>query len=353
MQNDIQFIPSFSLSPNKLVSFNTVFKKSIYTGEWLHSSKFRVYKNENSENELIKKDVTRLSHNLKISENAYRTLKKKINWLYYLSESKNIKTPKGSNITNFKLAFITLTLPATQKENTSEITSTMLNQFLTELRTRFFMQNYVWRLEFQKNGNVHYHIVTDTYIDFYIMKSIWNRILYKKGYIKDYQTKMNSLTLADYFKNNYQSKANLFDKCKDNFAKGKRENWTNPPSINVKSVISNKSISGYLSKYFAKNKENNPILNKLDTFENTKNMRLWFCSRGLSKLNAVSEFCEAVEYDIFAIISYAKELNVFKTEYAEIISFELNKCVGNCRKWLDRILTDYAIKQGYFELNAG
>src|SRR5690606_40476869 len=93
------------------------------------------------------------------------------------------------------IGFITLTLPSKQKDPTKFITNNLFNQFLTEIRQRTKMENYVWRLEFQKNKNVHYHIVTDTYIDYHLVLKIWNRILDNYGYIKPYTEKHNKLSL--------------------------------------------------------------------------------------------------------------------------------------------------------------
>ena len=347
MTDQISFIPTFSLEPNKLTSFNTVYKKSKYSGEWHHISKFKSYSNlKNSESD--KSDNSKkLWHNMTISDNANRNLKRKINWLYYLAQEKQVITPRKTTITNFKIAFITLTLPAKQKSPTKEITNNLLNQFLTEMRGRFKMENYVWRLEFQKNGNVHYHIVTDTYIDFYIMKSCWNRVLQKENYITDYSNKMKKLSLSDYFKKYYKSDSSLFAKCKENYTKQLKENWSNPPTINVKSVISNKAISGYLSKYFAKDSKNGVIKNDLDNYKNTKNMRLWFCSRSLSKLKTISEFCEAVKYDIFALASYCSNLKIINHKYVKLYLFELGHTFGNVKNWFDAILKDYSKRQGY------
>ena len=344
---DIQFVPSFSIKPNQVTSYNTIFKKSTYTNEWNHISHYRTNSNlKNSETDKLNKDKL-ISHNMKISDSANRNLRNKINWLYYNSVARKVRTPKGKEIFNFKIAFITLTLPAQQKQPTKEITADLLNHFLTTVRGRFNMQNYVWRLEFQKNKNVHYHIVTDTYIDFYILKSIWNNILAKKGYITDYQNKMKGISLTDYYKQYYQSKPELFNKCKENYTKQTQESWTNPPTINVKSVVSNKKIGGYIAKYFSKDSKSNTIKNDLDNAENTQNLRLWFCSRALSKLNKISDFCEAVNYDIFAIASYCSDLKIVQHKYTKIFYFELAKTFGTAKDWFDKILSDYSTRQGY------
>jgi len=274
-------------------------------------------------------------------------LKKKINWLYYLAKSKSIKTYNHKEIYNFKIGFITLTLPSKQKTPTSDCNKLLLNTFLTEIRQRTAMKNYVWRLEFQKNGNVHYHLVTDTYLDFYLVKTVWNKILAHHGYIDSYRDKMQNLSLTDYIsKYNKDGKTDYSIMVK-RYARNKRENWSNPNSVDVKSVISNKAIANYISKYFSKDSDSDVIKNEHDTDENSKNIRLWFCSRSLSKLNTVSNYCEAVDYDIFSIVSYCKKVRKVVTKYALITYFELKEFTHNARKWIEKILKDYSLKQGY------
>lgn len=344
---DLLFLPSFSLQPNKLSSFNSVFIRdkqnekitSIKEGVRTRAAKFTNIAHSNS--------ITRSSHDFTISDNAFRNLKSKINWLYYLSKSKRIKTYNGKDIFNFKIGFITLTLPSKQNTCTKDVTQSLLNPFLTEIRQRTGMENYVWRLEFQKNGNVHYHIVTDTYIDYHLVKKIWNRLLNSKGYIKPYQDKMNKLLLSDYIDlYKYNDKYQYSDLVK-NYARNKRENWSQPNSVDVKPVISNKAIANYISKYFSKDSDENPIKNELDNDENSKNLRLWFCSRSLSKLKSVSNFCEAVEYDIFSIISFADDVKKVVLKYCTMFYFELSTMRGHARKWIEFLLKNYARDSGY------
>lgn len=344
---DLLFLPSFSLQPNKLSSFNSVFIrdkdneqiKSIKEGTRTRAKKFTKITEANN--------ITRSSHNYTISDNAFRTLKSKINWLYYLSKSKQIKTYNGKDIFNFKIGFITLTLPSKQQTCTKEVTQSLLNPFLTEIRQRTGMENYVWRLEFQKNGNVHYHIVTDTYIDYHLVKKIWNRLLDSKGYIQPYRDKMNKLLLSDYIDlYKYSTKYTYSDLVK-NYARNKREDWSQPNSVDVKPVVSNKAIANYISKYFAKDSNDNPIKNELDNDENSENLRLWFCSRSLSKLKSVSNFCEAVDYDIFSIISWADEVKKVVLKYTTMYYFELSKMRGKARQWIEFLLKKYATDVGY------
>ena len=346
--NKYQFIPTFSLVPNKITTFNTVFRFNDYYQEYRNVTKKKKYIFENKDGVNVKIELKRKSHNLKISDNAYRTMQKKINWLYYLSIPSKQITYNKKLIYNFKINFITLTLPSKQQSCTRDINERFLNQFLTEIRTRFQVTNYVWRLEYQKNGNVHYHIVTDVYIDYFALQSIWNRIIEKDGYVTEYSNKMKSLSLSEYH-NIYGIKNKLsFSESSKRYAKGCAEKWSRPPTVDTKSVVSGQAVAGYLSKYFSKSDDNNTIMNEFDNDDNTKNMRLWYCSRSLSKLNTISEYIEAYDYDIFKIVSKAKDLKKFVCKYATIFYFNISNMTGNGRKWIDFILNDYATKMGYW-----
>lgn len=347
MNNQLYFVPRFSLEPNKCTSYNHVFKHSQRYENWQKQDDpgntsvnwHRVFVN--------KAKIKRQKHNFKISDNAYRTLKRRINWLYYLAKSKQVKTYSGKDIFNFKIGFVTLTLPSPQQTCTQELTNTVFNQFLTEIRQRTKMQNYVWRLEFQKNGNAHYHLVTDTYLDYFFVLKIWNRILSNYGYIQPYTEKFSKMSLSDYC-GHVNAAGNIpFNILAKRYAKGKKTKWQQPNTVDVKSVVSKKAISNYLSKYFSKDSSHNTIKNQHDNEANSNNLRLWFCSRSLSKLKTVTDFCEAVEYDIFSVIETAKRMRTKFYKYVRVYYFDIFNLSGWCRKFVEILLKDYAKKQGY------
>ena len=341
------FLPSFSLEPNKVTAFNSVFIRNQATGiiKSIHDfKKTRVKTNSPDHNTQV---LERKSHNYKLSANAYRTLKRRINWLYYLAKSKRVKTYSGKEIYNFKINFITLTLPSKQLTPTKEVTKALLNPFFTELKQRTALKNYVWRLEFQKNGNVHYHIVTDTYLDYYLILKIWNRLLKNAGYIAPYKAKFENMSLLQYRDYVDKEQKTPFNDIVKRYAKGKAQKWEQPPSVDVKSVISNKVIANYISKYFSKENDENPEKNELDNDENSANMRLWFCSSALSRLKTISDFCEAVTFDIFAIVSHAETKRKVVMQYAQTTYFEIASMKGKARTWIEKFLKSYATKQGY------
>lgn len=140
----------------------------------------------------------------------------------------------------YGLIAITLTLSAPQKHSDKEVKSLMLNQFLTELRTAHGCKNYYWVAEAQENGNIHFHILIDEFLDKNTLTAMWNRIQQKLGYIP--------------------ATANPTDKAY--------------PSTQIEKVKNGANMATYVSKYLTKDEENK---RKIEG-------RLWSCSREIAHL---------------------------------------------------------------------
>lgn len=67
------------------------------------------------------------------------------------------------------LNLVTLTLPSVSDLTPLQIKRKVLNSFLTDLRQYEGLKNYVWVQEYQKNGNLHFHIITDSSLGFCIV----------------------------------------------------------------------------------------------------------------------------------------------------------------------------------------
>lgn len=339
------FTPKISLRPNQVSKYNEVLIRNLTTGELNPIPKTRNKVIDFDTFEEIK--LVKKFHNFKISPAAQKKIKTKINWLYLLARSKYTKTYSGKEIFNFKINFLTLTLPSTQIHNTQTITNECFNQFLTEIRERTKMVNYVWRLEFQKNGNLHYHIVTDTYIDYFFAQKIWNRIINKLGYVDRFTNIFKDLSLSQYNARTNANGQTNFDVIAKRYAKGKAEKWTNPPSIDVKVCTSNKMIAYYISKYFGKKSANNPICNSLDNEENSFSIRLWFCSRSLSKLDSISDYEEHAPINFYEFLKGTNKVTEIIFDYARCLYFELSEMSNYIKSVLYPIFNNYARDTGY------
>ncbi len=343
MSNYYHFEECISLLPNQLTFYNEVTRKKINkkTGvsELVHISDGRT------------RSLSNLSLNkftgFTLSDSAYRNLRRRITWLYHLAKSRHVKTYSGKDIWSFKMAFITLTLPSQQKHPTSFITQNCLNQFLTEVRQRTKMENYVWRLEFQENGNVHYHLATDTYLDYYFIRDIWNRILKKYGYTQEYTEKHKKLSLSEYVAMNTRSEHDTYEKLAKRYAKGCKEGWENPPSVDVRSVINGKSINFYLSKYFSKDNDGKPVKNDLDDEENSKGLRLWYSSTSLSRLKTLNGYKFEFETDFKSLLGKLEKVRKVFLKYCTVYYFEIKDLAGFARIELEKLLKRHSRESCY------
>jgi len=337
----------FSLRPDKLVLYNEITHSNrAHSGDIENYNPVNVIAKSNTDKSDIKK-ITKKFHNFEISKNANKTMREKINWLYYLSKNRYKKTYTGKSIYNYKLSFVTLTLPSTQIHTTAFITKNIFNQFLTEIRTRSGMNNYVWRLEFQKNRNVHYHLVTDAYLDYHFILKIWNRIINKFGYVDSYAQRFRNMNLSKY--NEITNKYNKidFDVIKKRYAKGIKSKWMQPNSVDVKSVVSNKAIGNYIAKYFSKDSDADNKCNSLDNEKNSFSLRLWFCSRTLSKLKSVNDYIEAVPYNAEYVLKKCSELKYVYHKYVTVVYYKMKLFSSKFGKFISKLLRNYANEVGY------
>ncbi len=116
------------------------------------------------------------------------------------------------------------------------------------MESRYEGINYIWKAEMQKNENIHYHILTDAKINWKVIRKNWNQI--QKIYVDKYQIKMK-----EKYKNGY-----YFDKEIKNekgeiieneiqlkrYEKGKKANWRNPNSTDLKETEDIKEIGKYI-----------------------------------------------------------------------------------------------------------
>lgn len=129
----------------------------------------------------------------------------------------NFKTKKPFT---YKIAFVTLTLPASQGDITDQaIHKKCFEPWVKRMKRRYGMNTYVWRRERQKNGNVHYHIIIDVYIDHANIRSHWNTCLEKLGFISRFH---------------------------------KRHSHADPNSTDVHSIRKVRNLAAYMVKYLTK-----------------------------------------------------------------------------------------------------
>jgi hypothetical protein len=181
----------------------------------------------------------------------------------------------------FRLNFITLTLSAKQVHSDQVLKKELLDRFLTLLRRKHGLRNYIWKAERQKNGNIHFHIITDTYLHFKEAQTLWNSLQAKLGYIQAY---------------------------------AKNTGKKNPPSTEVKAVRKLRKMQGYIAKYIMKDDTEKPI-----------NGRLWYASASLLNTPKCTEIVDyKIDEEIERIIT-SEPVREYNGDFSTTIFINFNQ----------------------------
>jgi hypothetical protein len=240
------------------------------------------------------------------------------------------------------ITFLTLTLPSKQVHHDKVIKEKCLDPMVKWLKdsiakTGRFGGNidaYLWRAESQKNGNLHFHIICDKWIDHERIQRQWNQICERLGYMTAYKNtqeyiyrngfrmraeqaikQKNSLMyvvqnaikdrklipdthyvdnpkvrqtlntiIADYRETPKSGKKDVvnyglsdeiaemlvYQLQKTAYEKGVKSNWTKPNSIDIHKLNNVVSISAYITKYVSKKDIIPPKLAKNEVLVNHK-----------------------------------------------------------------------------------
>ena len=282
----------------------------------------------------------RISYNQKSKENLNigfistgisTSTKKKIlmrcRVLSFASKEKKVRNWQGL-IIDHRTSFVTLTLPSTQIHEDIEITKEVLGKFLNRCRKLSILQNYVWKAEKQKNGNIHYHILTDSYIDKTLCYRLWLLSLNSLGYVDAYSNKFRAMDLKKYKEQKFNENVKE-DIVMKRFWKGNKNNWRLPPCFDTINVSGSKGLENYLAKYISKENGN----------ENLKvNGRSWGCSENVNA--GVKLFKEDLDFNEFGfkMAKYVLKKKTIIGDYFEIVKCTLTSIFAWFPKEMNYIL---------------
>lgn len=251
------------------------------------------------------------------------------NWLYSLEQNitndwqldtklafANTKGPE------YYPTFVTLTLPAEQMHDDNYIKRNLLNRFIINLKTRYNVGHYFWRAEPQKNGNIHFHILTDRYIHWKAIRHDWNQILDEYGYIEAYRRRQQERH-ANGFNGSIRERRHRMDRMRDMAAamgkpfdeasavkrvrqqerkayeEGLANNWSDPNSTDIHAISKLDSLTAYVVKYVCKSDGTELIENREQAEDHERPIgetkqrkligRIWGCSDGIRDLKHYDE----------------------------------------------------------------
>lgn len=287
-----------------------------------------------------------------ISAKAKKRLADSVDWINELTSWKKMNVD-GQTV-KYKMTFMTLTLPSPQFNDTiSELAGELmnkdirnmvhsgkgimnyiddvikkycLNQFLTELRQQYGMKLYIWRAEAQKNGNIHFHIITDIGIHYQVIRRIWNRILDKFGYVEGFRAEHINLTLDQYrakypvlkkIKGKYESIEDYNSRTLNAYTQGCQTDWSHPNSTDIHSVRRVRDLRKYVTKYLCK--EVNNITDRLIYG------RLWFISQALSEARNMTDMIYNSLDEEIEMLSNSAGDRSFRTEHCFILQLNMSE----------------------------
>lgn len=197
------------------------------------------------------------SYTGKLTPYAKKKLKRAIGLLVASAKDKEAQNWKTGKIFKFKINFITLTLPASQGTITDkQLKKEVLDVWIKRMRRKHKLNNYVWRAERQKNGNIHFHLISDTYIHYEKIRNDWNACLAKFNFIDDFE---------------------------------KKNGHRNPNSTDVHAIWKVKNLVQYFVKYMAKDEKEGDFIEG----------KVWDCSKALKTKENVEKLMESETAEIW------------------------------------------------------
>lgn len=246
---------------------------------------------------------------------SYQSKKKLFDSIHFLFKCSKPRTVTNGKqiIYNYSASFITLTLPVAQFTSDLSVKGA-LNQFLTQLRSKYQVNNYVWKAELQGNGSIHFHIIIDKFIHHKAVRYYWNQALEVLGYVTKYREIFHQMSLRDYAKYRNISISQAITA----YQKGVSSNWQSPPTEQVKNVRNVSQLGGYLSKYLIKatSGQDGKLVDS-DLVRINEFGRVWGRSQSLSKIEFISRYdWESLkEYLSFGLDSLKKCVYDYCTNY--------------------------------------
>lgn len=329
MNNKYCLIPKIKIHPSKIITYNEIhyfdFKPSREKKEFGNTSLITVEKDGKLELKRVSNTFLNSSRqgNGVLSKAAKKRLTLAIEYFLLLNKPDTGKTGNTGRHYKNKITFITLTLPSKQIHTDNEIKSKCLNQFLIELSKYHKVSQYVWRSEYQKNGNIHFHILTNRYIFWNDIRNRWNRIINKLGYVDRYRD-----NLKEYHKNGFQVRADLLktwplEQQKKAYAEGLKTDFHNPNSIDIHKIDNISQIQKYLTKYLTKEEQSKqPNLNSQS--EELKGIgRTWGASIILSNIKGASAEIDSEIEEHLKTIEEHFNSQIFRSDYFTVIDITI------------------------------
>lgn len=217
-----------------------------------------------------------------VSDGVKKRMKKCITLLLQSTPYKYKINPVTGQTMQHKVSFITLTTPTHEKSLDAKYChKNLLEPMLRILRRKHQLKSYIWKVELQSNGQVHYHITCDIVIHHRTLKNSWNELLDKNGMLEDFS---------------------------------KEYGHKDPNSTDVHNVYRVRNLEAYLVKYICKEYQN----------EKKLNAKIWDCSKNIKEADYFKFELDSISHQIIRGLQETQQVVTNYFEKAIFFDFRTN-----------------------------
>jgi hypothetical protein len=227
-------------------------------------------------------DFKTLTYSGKVTSGSGKRIRKAVDLLLQLSPLIWITNPITKRRETHTLSFITLTIPEQEhKPEANEGHRLLLKPWLLKMKRKTGLSTYIWKAEFQKNGMLHYHITTRSWILYTLIRDEWNNLLSSNGFLTEHFAKHGNIM---------------------------------PNSTDVHKVYQNKKLENYLQKEISKTQQNKTTKGKVwDCSLNLKQAK-FFSDIQPSYMPLLSSITEIITTDHCTILKTDEPMKVLPTQ---------------------------------------
>jgi len=130
-----------------------------------------------------RKNITKKAYSGAMTAHAAKRIRTCCEILVMRSPEKTVYNPITQRPCRFRLTFVTITISSRELIDQRAAYEKGLKPLIRWLRTKAGMNDYIWKAELQKRGQVHWHITTNVYVPWQWVRSAWNNIQKGNGWL--------------------------------------------------------------------------------------------------------------------------------------------------------------------------
>lgn len=120
------------------------------------------------------------------TDHARKRLMSAIDILIQRNPTRKIWNPISESEHDFSINFITLTIASDIAIGARQGYDLLLSKWIRYMRDKYGMKEYVWKAELQQRGQIHYHILSNCFIPWQVIRWKWNKVQREAGLLDDW-----------------------------------------------------------------------------------------------------------------------------------------------------------------------